>query len=210
VPGVSSAEHPASSTSSTRHFAPEHPAFDVRAPGIHAGAGLEVKQVESNSGREKAGGEAKTAATTPIYLEKFQRLTSRLEDAFYNRAVQDVLSMRGPQKAFADVQFDDIEQRFLECVVNQQGIPMRDFRKAYNDAMRKVELVIANALRPSNLDPRPIDPAALKECAEQDGDCLQYFIEDDNAIMVFKDGSLMFISGELEPVWHPFDSEVLE
>lgn len=53
-----------------------------------------------------------------------------------------------------------------------------------------------------NFDPRPIDPRALKECAEEDH-CLEYFIYHNGAVMVFEEGCTMFIEGEYEPVWQP-------
>ncbi len=59
--GANDGKHPAPVPPSTPHLTPEHPAFSGRAPRTHAGEGLEVKQVESNSGKETSSSE--TAAT---------------------------------------------------------------------------------------------------------------------------------------------------
>ena len=161
-----------------------------------------------NNGRRGQGSPASKPAPNPIYFEKIEKLTSHLEEKFYDRASQEVLTKGGPQKPFADVWFWDIERDCLRYIVNEQGISMADFRKAYNGAMRKVELAVAEVQRPSNLDPRPIDPATLLECAEGDPDCRDCWIQNHGgvkiAVMIFDDGEQHFIEGELAPVWHSF------
>jgi hypothetical protein len=57
---------------------------------------------------------------------------------------------------------------------------------------------------------RPIDEAKLAEMKLEAGaGCLGAFMEGENACLVFEFGSLMFIPGESEAVWHAYDNPEL-
>jgi len=50
-----------------------------------------------------------------------------------------------------------------------------------------------------NIDPRPIDPTKLMECAEEDPECLAFGIEAGVAWMEYADGTWNFYEGEYKP-----------
>jgi hypothetical protein len=90
MPGDES-EHPASSTGNTRHFESEHPAFDTRTPGTHAGEGLEVKQYASkaavrSTAVERAGAAAEEGrALTSEDRQKQEQTAAATDEQFQDR-----------------------------------------------------------------------------------------------------------------------------
>ena len=194
-------EKPGSKELETRKYQPRNPEVKTEKPGslnFHT---------DSNPRIQTTNKEGKSSLRSPAPLNsglppETQHLVAMLE--FQLRG-----EMSGWESKSNTPEYRSIRKCFEDRCADL-GIFSKS-NKLYEQAFARVkdQLAQATLIIPANPWPvGPIDAAKLAEMAATDPDCIESSMDGDIAVMRYRTGQLIFIPGEQEPAWHPFDDPV--